>query len=291
MVPRLPDFVIIGAQRSGSTFLHRCLSEHPDIWMPGDEVPFFESPTFEHSAVEQIAYEAEAKAIGIKRPNYFGKPECPRRIRQYIPEAKLIITLRPPIERAISAYYHYMRTGLLPLEDINTGLPKIMDGKLDGWPRAAEIVEFGLYGKHLERYASHFPPQQFLILSFAVLTEMPVRAAQSIYRFLGVTDLFEPLASLGARFQRGVYSLPRIKFLMMGNDVVFRAQSRGGVIRREELSPEDREFLGALKVFDQQFLAPRFGNSPPPLSSELIDRLQETYREDNEKLRKILGTA
>ena len=75
----LPNFVIIGAQKSGSTFALRCLGEHPEVFMPTGETRFFEDPEYlrhDISDLEAIFRDAShKKALGIKRPDYLAKPE------------------------------------------------------------------------------------------------------------------------------------------------------------------------------------------------------------------------
>ena len=75
---RLPDFAIIGAQKSATTFLHGCLAEHPEVYMPRAEIPFFESPDYERSKISDLAglfAGRSEKWLGFKRPNFLGKPE------------------------------------------------------------------------------------------------------------------------------------------------------------------------------------------------------------------------
>lgn len=154
MVDMLPNFLLIGAQKSATTFVHRCLCEHPNVFMPSGEIPFFKDPDYSQSDIESFERLFEKgyhkKAIGIKRPDYLHKPECPERIHRHIPSARLIAILRDPVDRAISAYYHNAKMGFAPLKHVNTGLLEVINGRhAEKYPRAAEIVEFGFYHKHL----------------------------------------------------------------------------------------------------------------------------------------------
>ena len=120
----LPNFVIIGAQKSASTFLQVCLSEHPDVFMPPGETPFFESPDYENSDIsrlESLFNNRSESKLGIKRPSYIGKPEVPKRIEYHLPDAKLIAVLRNPIDRAVSAYFHYINNGFIPCINLEKG--------------------------------------------------------------------------------------------------------------------------------------------------------------------------
>ena len=151
-----PTFLIIGAQKSATTFVHKCLREHPDVFMPNGETRFFENP--EHLQTDITQFEAlfrnvsQEQAIGIKRPDYLAKPECPPRIYQHIPHAKLLVILRNPVERAISAYFHLMNCSFIPIRPAEEGLTKILDGEYkDLYPKSREIIEYGFYYKHLMR--------------------------------------------------------------------------------------------------------------------------------------------
>jgi len=155
-----PNFVIIGAQKSATTFVQHCLSEHPEVYIPKAEIPFFETPDFEqHSlaALERLFDGRREKRLGIKRPTYIGRPEVPGRITKHLPNAKLIAILRNPIHRAISAYYHNINYGFIPVVDVEEGMRNILNSVYDyKYKRAREIIEFGFYSKYLKMYGHFF---------------------------------------------------------------------------------------------------------------------------------------
>ena len=118
----LPHFVVIGAQKSASTFLQRCLADHPEMWLPRGETTFFEDPTYEASRLsdlERMFSRRRERVLGMKRPSYLSRPEVPGRIRRDLPNVKLIAVLREPISRAVSAYFHMVGGGYLPLLELN----------------------------------------------------------------------------------------------------------------------------------------------------------------------------
>ena len=128
----LPKFAIIGAQKSATTFIHRCLSDHPEVFMPSGEISYFEDPDYQESSFDEfLDLFADAKQNqlkGIKRPTYLHKPECPVRIKKIIPDVKLIVVLRNPIDRFISAYFHCIKFNFLPVIDYN--VPQKLDSEL-----------------------------------------------------------------------------------------------------------------------------------------------------------------
>ena len=123
------DFAIVGAQKAGSTFLLKNLRDHPSVFMPNGEVPYFENPDFYGPNKLEFYFNKKNKKniLGIKRPNYLNKKEVPSRLIENNPNIKIIIFLRNPVDRVISAYYHGMKMGLLPLLEINEGLKKILN--------------------------------------------------------------------------------------------------------------------------------------------------------------------
>ena len=222
----LPDFVIIGAQKSASTFLQTCLNDHPDIYLPRGETPFFESPDYEQSDLidlESLFDQRHERCIGIKRPNYIGKPEVAGRIQHHLPDSKIIAVLRNPVYRAISAYYHNIRYGFLPPLPIETGMKKILlDPSFSTrHKRALEIIECGYYFKYLSQYAAHKQGRRLLVLLYDEILANPLESVQKAYVFLGVPKDHVP-APLYHRPQKVIYSMNRLKVLRFGNLLAFR---------------------------------------------------------------------
>ncbi|MCB0375769.1 MAG: sulfotransferase, partial [Sinomicrobium sp.] len=89
----LPDFIIIGAQKAGTTFLLKHLRQHPDIYMPPEEVPFFEESSYHPNNLADLEKLFEGtgkvKLRGMKRPGYLAKPGCAERIHHHLPLTKL----------------------------------------------------------------------------------------------------------------------------------------------------------------------------------------------------------
>ena len=84
----LPRFLIIGAQKAGSTFLHETLRQHPSLFLPRYETPIFEDPFYQAGAVQSelgriLAPARPDQKPGIKRPDYLGRPECPARLARH----------------------------------------------------------------------------------------------------------------------------------------------------------------------------------------------------------------
>ena len=152
------DFIIIGAQKSASSFLQALVSDHPDIYMPKGETSYFQDPDFNETNLEDyLDYEVAsfAKCIGIKRPNYIGIDYIPERIFEHNNNCIIIAVLRNPLDRFVSNFFHNISYCFAPNIDINFAIPKILNkdkNLLRSYPRMLEILENGMYGKYLNKY-------------------------------------------------------------------------------------------------------------------------------------------
>ncbi|MCI0625676.1 MAG: sulfotransferase domain-containing protein [Acidobacteria bacterium] len=184
----LPNFLIIGAPRSGTTWIERNLREHPDVYMPDKkELHFFDK----HYNKGLDFYEAffagwnGQKAVGEATPDYlhgsYSERDIPVLIQSHLPHAKLIASLRNPVERAYSRYWNakakYEHNANLTFEE-----------KLREKP---EFIEEGLYVDQLQRYYARFPRRQILILLLDDLVADPKRFMRRIYEFLDIDPAFE----------------------------------------------------------------------------------------------------
>ncbi|EDX74552.1 Sulfotransferase domain superfamily [Coleofasciculus chthonoplastes PCC 7420] len=219
------NFIIIGAQKSGSTFVQEILSEHPEVFMVPKERPFFEDPDYgkmDFQEFEKLFAEVTTeKAVGMKRPSYYGKFEVPERLYRHFPNIKLILVLRNPIERSISAYYHYMKDGFIPVKNIEEGMVKIINGEYKNtYKRANEIIEFSFYYKHIMHYLKYFNINQIHITLFDNLKKDTLAEISSIFKFLEIDPNYKP-KYLDKRPQSGVYSLHSIKIFRLKNYFIY----------------------------------------------------------------------
>lgn len=280
---RMPDFLIIGAQRSSTTLLHHCLDDHPQIMLPAEEIPFFEKESFDKTPLEEFQASfsgaTHGQLLGIKRPSYLALPDCAHRIHSLVPEAKLIAVLRDPVDRAIAAYYHNVLNGFVPCVPIEKGMPKLLAGRWQArYPRSWEIIEFGFYGRQLALYQELFGPTRILVLYYDDMRNRTLETVQRCYRFLGVDDDFVP-RSLDGSFQRGIYALPRLRLRAWSNRFRF-SYDEGGT----RLSPKSQSGLdrAALRMFEglERTLLPDAPERQPTLPGALRQQLIELYAPD-----------
>jgi hypothetical protein len=292
----LPDFLIIGAQKSATTYVQARLREHPDVFIPPGEVPFFESPDYDQQpigALEQIYAQAgSVQARGLKRPNYLHKPECPERIYRHMPDAKLIVVLRDYIDRTISAYYHQAWYGFAPIKDINEGLPEVIQGKHQKrYPRAKEIIDFGYYYEHLQRYLQWFSRDQLLIVLQEDLHREPLETLYQIQRFVGVREYHQP-ESLTRSANVTTYSLVRIQMRRLMNPLAFTySPDRMRLHKRTSMNWLQRATYGVLNRFDRRVLARIFRGDKPALNADVQAMLSHLYTEDALLLEQLLGRS
>lgn len=293
----LPNFLIIGAQKAGTSFIHKCMREHPDVFSPVNEIRFFEDPEYQQTDIkqfealfDQVSHET---AVGIKRPDYLAKAECPARIHHHLPQVKLILILRNPIERAVSAYFHQMKLGFIPIRSAEEGLSKIVEGKYrELYPKSNEIIDYGFYYRHLIRYLDYFDWKQICIILFNSLRNDPLPALKRVYNFIGVDDQYVPKTlTLKGEHNSGIYSLTRLKWLTLRNPFIYTYNKSRTKVAQKHSHSWRGTISKTITLADDLFLEPFFGNPKPRLSFELKQRLYSLYEDDITKLELLLGQS
>jgi hypothetical protein len=197
-INRKPDFLIIGVQKSATTWLHERLRKHPDVYMPCNELHYFDKndnfkkgdqwylKNFKHALRHQI--------IGEKTPDYIwtncdGTPGLSenkhKRIHSFSPNIKMIVILRNPIERIVSAVHHNMRLGRIPARMTIDELMK---------SEAHEVIvdrmlKRGLYSKQLRAYYEIFEKSQIQVLFHDDIKLNPDHVLKRVQGFLGIDEL------------------------------------------------------------------------------------------------------
>jgi Sulfotransferase domain len=221
----LPDFLILGAQKAGTTALYAYLRWHPEITGPSfKEISFFDR----HYARGETWYRAHLPArprqwvarrrrgrwpeVGEASPSYLFHPLAPERVAALLPEARLISVLRDPVDRAFSHYQHEVALGREPLafEDALAAEDKRMRGEVERMLRDSSYFSEawwnhtyaarGRYAEQLERWFALFPREQVLVLFSDDLLQQPAETYARVLDFLGV-DSYE-LSSYPRIFSR-----------------------------------------------------------------------------------------
>jgi hypothetical protein len=205
------DFIIIGAQKSGTTSLFKYLIEHPQIYMPSDkETNFFQKERFYKREVgwflEEFFKDApEDKLWAEASPNYMTSPLVPKRIAKHFPDIKLIAILRDPIERAYSHYKMNFRRRIESRsfeEVIQQQLKKDALEQARVRPNQRDCcIVWGEYGRILGQYLDYFSLSQLLILFTRDLADTPENVMREIYSFLRIDKVLPQ--NIGERFHQG----------------------------------------------------------------------------------------
>ena len=208
----LPNFLIVGAQKSGTTALAYYLSQHPEIYMsPVKEPGFFafegQSPNFsgpeDHQSFRLVTTDLNQyqqlftgvrseKAVGEASTWYLCHPDAPNRIRHYIPDVKLIAILRNPVDRAFSGYMHLVKQGREPLASFKDALAQEEKRINAGWEYLWHYKQMGLYAKQIKRYKKEFEYSQLKIFLYEDLDNSPEKVLKEVFSFLEIENDFMP---------------------------------------------------------------------------------------------------
>lgn len=191
---RLPNFIIAGAQKSGTTSLHNYLERHRHVYFPKhpQELHFFD---IDENFSEGITYykkffmlaSAEHIAIGQTSPLYIYEPKVPSRIADLLPQVKLIFILRNPVNRAYSHYWHSVKKGYetLTFEEALDLEPTRLKHGFDQ-RRRYSYVDRGYYCQQLEQFLQHFPREQLLVLLTEELGQETAKVIDKCCDFLEI---------------------------------------------------------------------------------------------------------
>src|ERR1700689_2185724 len=202
----LPDFLISGAPKAGTTALHVALARHPSLYMsavkepkffltdgppptkggPGD-VQTYREHVWQRDDYEALFAPAPAGTLrGESTPFYLYDRDAQRRIRALIPDAKLIVILRDPVERAHSNWTHLWSAGLDPVGDFVLACAEEQQRIDAGWADFWHYTALGRYGEQLEHLYTVFPREQVFVFRYRALIEDPAQVLDRICDFLGV---------------------------------------------------------------------------------------------------------
>ena len=202
----LPNFLILGAARCGTTSLHYYLAEHPDVCMSSIKEPNFflfeqdgrrpciaDQRLMTKSVRQRTAYERlfirPAAAVGEASPLYLYTRETPHLIRAAVPDARLIAIVREPVDRAWSHFvYVHDDLGTRALDAFAHAVQTEIGLGYEPYQTGTHFLRLSAYAEQLERYRNVFPAEQLLVLSYDDLIGRSDMALTRICSFLGVDD-------------------------------------------------------------------------------------------------------
>lgn len=266
---RLPDFLVIGAVKAGTTWVWNVLRDHPEVYVPEKkEIRFFNVNW--HRGVEWYAdwfQGAGDRVAGEVSPEYLIDREAARRIRETVPDVRLIVILRNPVDRAYSHVRMHCNRGSIDPTDIEG---RITDDV---------FIEPGLYGDKLSMYLDLFDRQQLQVVKYADLAARPTEIFGEIFEFLGVSPIGN-LESINRSYNRGKKrprSVLGIRFLR----ALYTFLARRSLGR---LAIDAARKIGLVEAVRGLSRGEPFGELSPSVRRELVS----VYRSDVEKLSRLL---
>jgi len=221
----LPDFLIIGAQKSGTTTLYDYIAQHPEM-RPArkKELHFFDNSYFRGERWYRANFppywpRAESNrqwSTGEASPYYLLHPLAPARARQMVPQARILAILRHPVDRAYSHYQHECAKGHESLS-FTEAIAAESDRTATAWAavaagateREAALQTFsylarGRYAEQLKRWLANFPRNQVHVLKAEDLFSMPRETMAAVFSFLGLPERNVSYTKLNARAYPGL---------------------------------------------------------------------------------------
>lgn len=194
-----PVFFIVGAAKAGTTLLWSRLRKHPDLFLPEKkEFHYFsqvQPDPHERFVIQAVTNEtAYLRHFLVNRPpvlageastSYLWHPQTAQRIRERVPEARILILLRNPLDRLISHYRMDVALGLQPL-GFREAILEDQGRSKKGWGISHLYLELGYYAEQIERYLARFPEHQILILYAPDLKLQQNECLARVCGFLGV---------------------------------------------------------------------------------------------------------
>ncbi len=291
---KMPTFLIIGAAKAGTTSLYQYLKEHPQIYMspqkeprffalegekidfrgPGDLTRFRYVTDLETYRLlfEDVSHEV---AIGEASTWYLYIPKAAERIQHYLPDVKLIVMLRDPVERAYSHFSSWRREGVEPLEHFSQAMAAEKERMENNWSPAWHYQQKGFYYHQLKRYFDLFEKSQIKIYLYEDFKANSTNVVQDIFRFLGVDDTIVTDTSQ----KHNVSGIPRNKalhkFLKQSNPL------RGFLHSWVPAKLRQRVKTNLINLNLQ--------NKNQALSPKIRKQFIEVYREDILKLQELIN--
>lgn len=283
------DFLCVGAEKSGTTWLAEMLWRHPQVFLPRQkEIHYFNRKFVEDPALDNYNFDkpvrwyfsffSSADPSQIKGeicPSYLWDEYAPRRIHELVPDAKIFMILRDPVERTLSAYRFYIQRGIIREKEISR----------DSLLRHANLtLTRSAYFSQVKRYFDLFPAEQLRVYFFDDLRKDPVSFLKQIEHFLGIAEVI-PENVMETVYVTGEPALPGLNRFL----VKFRHQARRHFpaflldgARRIRLA----EMLEKLRQANRSRKRPSFKQT---LDEQTRQWLREYFYADIERLENLLG--
>jgi len=278
-----PEYYIVGTAKAGTTSIFKVLLQHPHIFVPEKkETYFFGEHFYRDAKVETLD---EYRKIFSKAPrdcvtlevstSYLYSRKAASEIKAYNADAKIIIILRNPVDRAYSNYLYKLKTGKEPVYEFQKALEAEESRIREGWPYGFHYTRMGLYCEQVKRYLETFDARNILILLFDELKKDKRSFYDGLFRFLDIEFDAECIP-------KKVYNksgLFRSKHMM-------RLLNTENLVRRvgRSIVPvgKRRHVAGWLRDVNIR-------NSKPAMNNETREGLVRHFHQDILKLQEVIG--
>lgn len=266
-----PDFIFIGPDKSGSTWIHKVLAWHPEVFVAASkELEFFDN-YFDRGLKWYLRHFQDAskahKALGEVCHNYLFSAQACERMHAAFPDVRLMVCLRNPVERAFSAYLYMIKQ------------VRIRGTFEEALESVDELVDHGLYAKHLAPYVKTFGKARIFPGVFDDLEQDPAGFARAMFAFLGV----EPL-DLPAELQHRALAASRPRLIGAA-----KLARQGALLLRDWGFPRLVTYVKSHPVV-QKALYKEYGDAERPQPKGVtVARLRERFRGDVEQLDQWFG--
>jgi hypothetical protein len=308
--PRLPDFIIVGAMKAGTTSLHYILNHHNNVFIPRREIYFFDlddvqqHPDFfmdargewtfhdyEHHCKDYLDWyssffrnAAEGQVVGEDSTTYVASSKAPRRIARLLPNVKLIFMLRDPVSRAYSHYWHLVNSGraTYDFEDTLRHAP-------------GTILQRGYYKQQIEQFRQYFREDQLKFIMFEEFIKNIQAMVDDVCVFLGLSGTVDTGA---IDTHRNIGTAPRsLRLKLSANRLNKKAAER--IYRGYIPTPGIKEQNSPCSGRCIEYLSPTIvlskmvNRSPkpkyPPMASGVREFLERLYAKENMGLGDLIG--
>jgi hypothetical protein len=291
----LPNFLVVGAAKSGTTSLYYYLKQHPEIYMPDNikETFFFSSITAEQfsgpgnkyarTAITSLQdYEKLFELAGSRKAIgeacvaylYYYQTSIEKILKLLGREIKIIIALRNPVDRAYSNYLHHLRENWEPLSFVEATTEKVQNQrKQDGWWWGFEYLPVSFYYEQVKAYIDIFGKERVLVILHDDLVSDAQVAIEKIFRFLAVDPSFIPDTTI----RHNVSLVPRNKKI---HSLLSKPNFYNTALRKVLPKKFYKELFEELK--NRNLI------KPPKLSMEDRIKLMPVFREDIFKLQDLI---
>lgn len=277
-----PNFFIVGAPKSATTNMSYYLKQHPQVFMPENLEPYYfarldmprnyqrEIISDKKKYLDLFRKAVNKKAIGESSPIYLYCPHSAADIKNQLPDSKIIISLRNPIEITQSQYFsqQFMRFDTRSFSEIlDENEEQIAKEEF----HINNLLVAGFYSKHIKRFQKIFSPDKIMIIIFEEYIKNTIPTINSVLSFLDINepiDFSEP--------PKGAYRMPRnsmTKFLLENSTFRRASQLLIPTVTRQKIG--ERFFVRETKK--------------PPMSKNERERLKKIFEQDVKDLERLLG--